>query len=30
MVIVSNTIFPHKQVAYQPLTNGDDYVETTS
>lgn len=30
MVSVSNTISPHKQVAYKTLTNGDDYVKTTS
>lgn len=29
MGLVSNTISPHKQVAYQPLTNGDEYVKTT-
>lgn len=30
MVLFSNTISPHKQVAYKPLTNGGDYVKTTS
>lgn len=29
MVLDSNTISPHKQIAYKPLTNGDDYVKTT-
>lgn len=29
MVLASNIISPHKQVAYQPLTDGDDYVKTT-
>lgn len=28
MVLVSNIIAPHKQIAYENLTNGDDYVKT--